>query len=42
MDSTQQRDVRTVFVRNISFDVDEAQLQDLFGDIGPVRQVGGS
>lgn len=32
-----KKDLRTVFVRGISFDVDEKQLEDAFGDVGPVR-----
>jgi nucleolar protein 4 len=32
------KDARTVFVRNINFGIDEAKLEDRFGDIGPVRQ----
>lgn len=29
---------RTVFVRNISFDVDDKALEEAFNDVGPVRQ----
>lgn len=34
----QEKDARTVFVRNVSFDVDESKLEETFSDIGPVRQ----
>jgi len=33
----QQHDLRTVFVRNIAFNVDDAELEEAFGDVGPVR-----
>jgi hypothetical protein len=33
-----QTDARTLFVRNVAFDVDAAQLEEVFTDIGPVRQ----
>jgi hypothetical protein len=29
---------RTVFVRNISYDVDDKVLEEAFNDVGPVRQ----
>jgi nucleolar protein 4 len=35
---TPQTDARTLFVRNVAFDVDAAQLEEVFTDIGPVRQ----
>jgi nucleolar protein 4 len=31
-------DARTLFVRNVAYDVDAAQLEEVFTDIGPVRQ----
>lgn len=34
----QQTDARTLFVRNVAFDVDAAQLEEVFTDVGPVRQ----
>jgi len=33
-----QTDARTLFVRNVAFDVDSGQLEEVFTDIGPVRQ----
>jgi nucleolar protein 4 len=35
---SQQHDARTVFVRNVGFHVDESQLEQVFADVGPVRQ----
>lgn len=35
---TPQTDARTLFVRNVAFDVDAAQLEEVFTEIGPVRQ----
>jgi nucleolar protein 4 len=38
-DSDAAKDLRTVFVRGISFDVqDEKPLEALFSDVGPVKQ----
>jgi nucleolar protein 4 len=31
-------DARTLFVRNVGYDVDAAQLEEVFADVGPVRQ----
>ncbi len=33
----EEHDARTIFVRNLAFDVDQAQLEQAFADIGPVR-----
>jgi nucleolar protein 4 len=33
-----EKDARTVFVRNVAFTVDSAGLEQVFADIGPVRQ----
>lgn len=33
-----EKDNRTVFVRGISFDVDEKPLEEAFSEIGPVKQ----
>lgn len=30
---------RTVFVRNVGYDVTDQQLEEAFTDVGPVRQV---
>ncbi len=35
--ANETRDSRTLFVRNIAFDVDEAGLEAVFADVGPVR-----
>ena len=32
-----ERDARTLFIRNLAPDVDEAALEEAFADIGPVR-----
>lgn len=37
MSKDDAHDARTVFVRNLAFDVDQAQLEQAFADIGPVR-----
>lgn len=37
MPTDEEHDARTVFVRNIAFDVDQALLEQTFADIGPVR-----
>jgi RNA recognition motif-containing protein len=34
----EEKDARTLFVRNVSFDVDESKLEEVFSDVGPVRQ----
>lgn len=34
----QEQDARTVFVRNVAFDVTDGGLEEVFGDVGPVRQ----
>jgi nucleolar protein 4 len=37
-DGDHATDARTLFVRNVAFDVDAAQLEEVFADVGPVRQ----
>lgn len=37
-DQEAEKDARTVFVRSVSYDVDQARLEEVFADIGPVRQ----
>jgi nucleolar protein 4 len=37
-DGEAEKDARTVFVRNVAFSVDNAGLEQVFADIGPVRQ----
>jgi nucleolar protein 4 len=37
-DGEAEKDARTVFVRNVAFSVDSAVLEQVFADIGPVRQ----
>lgn len=32
------KDQRTIFIRGISFDANEKDLEDLFSDVGPVKQ----
>ncbi|WIA36043.1 hypothetical protein OEZ86_007402 [Tetradesmus obliquus] len=37
-DGGAEKDARTLFVRNVAFSVDSAGLEQVFADIGPVRQ----
>eukprot|EP00882_Tetradesmus_deserticola_P032194 GHRQ01036442.1.p1 GENE.GHRQ01036442.1~~GHRQ01036442.1.p1 ORF type:complete len:326 (+),score=93.45 GHRQ01036442.1:105-980(+) len=37
-DGEAEKDARTVFVRNVAFSVDSAGLEQVFADVGPVRQ----
>ena len=36
-EDTIEKDSRTVFVRGVSFDVDEKTLADEFSDVGPIK-----
>ena len=38
MDPSKQKDARTVFIRGISFGVDEKALEAVFSDVGPVSK----
>jgi nucleolar protein 4 len=33
-----EKDARSLFIRNIAYGVDEAALEEVFADVGPVRQ----
>lgn len=37
-DDQAAKDARTVFIRGVSFDADDKQLEELFSNVGPVKQ----